>query len=436
MVNSQVGTVVHGNPDLWYVLLVACMAIPVLGKGSVTALIGVFVLLIWAILLTALKLPMLRNMWITALAWSVGQALSNYAHGQYFITFLIYVGLTIAILASGLYWIHETVKLSAASISVAVGLGWLLLKVATGVLDTVNPWKYGLSTPIAIIVIAFAYHKNASRRAIALLFVALAITSRIYDNRIQTALFALAAAAVLFVTDDPERQRTRAKKTLATLGVIVAFVYLAYPSAADEGVFGERAMVQQQRDDQNDANFLVSIRKELPMTAYLAAQNPVLGIGSYTKITRQESAEAIHFVEGFTGPISLPERVYLTGGLDDRAGYKAHTEAVSAVLFAGVLAAPFWIWLMIQNGKAMLSIARGRAVLPGLMFYMIGLVTWDLLFSPMNSNTHLTIGFLLFLIAVSVKNAARLSERHDDAKDQFLPVLAVVGMDVDDTGLK
>jgi hypothetical protein len=406
MMNAQVGKSAR-NTDVWFVLIVVCASIPILAKGSVTGLIAIFGLLIWAILPTALKLPMLRHLWITATLWSAAQAVSNYAHEQYYMTFLIYVGVTIALFASGLYWIHETVGMSITTISIAVGIGWIGARLATGVLDTSNPWKYGLATPIAITVIAYAYHKRASRRVIALIFIALAITSRVYDNRMQTGLFALAAAAVLLISDDPERQRNKAKMTLAVLAAMVAVVYVAYPSAADDGLFGDRAMLQQQRDDLNDANFLLSIRKELPLTVYLAAQNPTLGIGSYTRISRQESAEALAFVRTLTGPINPSEQVYLTGGLDDRSGYKAHSQAVSSVLFAGVLASPFWIWLLFQCWKALLSIARGRALVPGLMFYMVGVVMWDLLFSPMNNTTHLTVGFLIFLVAAGAHTVAK-----------------------------
>jgi hypothetical protein len=394
----------------WFALIVIGTAIPVVGPGSVTGLLGIFVLLLGAILVLALRIPMLRNLWTVAIVWSTGQALSNIAHGQYYVTFLIYAGITIALLASGLYWIHETVQLSATSIAIAFGVGWALLKISTGVLSSVNPWKYGLSIPIAIIVIAFAYHRRASRKFIALLFVGLAITSRYFDNRFQTALFVLAAIAVLSITSDRSRQKRRVKGTLLALAAAGAVIYIAYPSAADEGLLGERAMIQQQRDDQNDANFLLSIRKELPMTYYLAAQNPVLGIGSYSKITSSESAAAIGFVEKFTGPIDASERVYITGGLGDRAGYKAHSEAASGLLYAGVLAAPFWIWLLVQIGKALLTIVRGKAIMPGLMFYMTGLVTWDLLFSPLDGNTHLIVGFFLFIVAASAKKADAVEE--------------------------
>ncbi|MFI7169533.1 hypothetical protein [Rhodococcoides fascians] len=411
---SAVSTRSNDQP-VWLVLIAGCLAVPIAARGSITGLLVAFGFVIWAIMSTVSKTPMLKWTWVFATLWSAAQAVSNYAHGQYFVTALVYMGITIALLASGLYWIHDKAKISVALISAATAVGWIVLKLATGVLATGNPWKYGLAVPVGILVVAVAYHFRASRRTLVILLLALAVTSRVFDNRIQTALFALTAVAVLFSYDDPIRQKRRFKSTLAVLCLIIGLVYALYPIAASEGAFGARAAQQQQRDDANDANYLLSIRKELPMTAYIAAQNPVLGIGSYQRISNSESSAAVRFVEGFSGPINPSEKAYITGALDDRAGYKAHSAAVSSVMFGGLLAAPFWIFLIWVTIRGVLSVLRGNAALPALVFYMSGLIVWDALFSPLNANTHLTVGFLLFLIAAGSRQQSHApkSERSE-----------------------
>lgn len=393
--------------SIWLVLIAGCLAVPIAARGSITGLLVAFGFVIWAIMSTVSKTPILKWTWVFATLWSATQAVSNYAHGQYFVTALVYMGITIALFASGLYWIHDKAGIPVALIAAATAVGWIALKLATGVLATGNPWKYGLAVPIGILVMSLAYHFRASRRTLVVLLLALAVASRVFDNRIQTALFALTAVAVFFSYDDPERQKRRFKSTLAVLCLIVGLVYALYPVAASEGAFGARAALQQQRDDANDANYLLSIRKELPMTAYIAAQNPVLGIGSYRRISNTESSAAVRFVEGFSGPINPSEKAYITGALDDRAGYKAHSASVSSVMFGGLLAAPFWIFLLWVTIRGVLSVIRGNAVIPALVFYMSGLIVWDALFSPLNANTHLTIGFLLFLLAVGARRRSQ-----------------------------
>ncbi|QGP87133.1 hypothetical protein GKZ92_05390 [Gordonia sp. 135] len=225
--------------------------------------------------------------------------------------------------------------------------------------------------------------------------------SRIYDNRFQTALFILAAIVVILLGS---RLQGRSGILLLLAGLTAA-MYLFYPAVAISGALGERAQAQQIRDNANDASFLLSIRKELPMTAYLAGSNLPTGIGSYSAIDIEQSGRALTFVESFTGPTERSEVVYLTGGLEaSTLGYKAHSQAFSAILFAGLLAIPFWLWAGFKLLGGITNVCARRSPVPGLTFYMITLALWDTLFSPMNANTHLTLGFALFLVLLALNS--------------------------------
>lgn len=381
-------------------------AVPLVGNGSITGLILAMTITLVPILLTSLRNRQLILLWLTAVCWMIGQAYANYAADQIYLTYPLYVGYTIALLASGLFAMVVRLKIQPLDLTIAFSLGWILLKLSTGVLDTSNPWKYGLSTPIAILLLATCYRCGYRYWGIINALAALAVVSRIFDNRIQTALFAIAAVTVL-VIGNKSRANSRTRSALIAILTVGTLLYLAYPSLAIEGWFGQRAEAQQTRDNENDADFLLSIRKELPMTAYLASRNLPVGIGSYSTIGVVDTGEALAFVERFTGPIAADEIVYLSDGLELRpVGYKAHSEAFSAILYGGILAAPFWIWLVYYLIRGISCIGRKESIAPAIILYVAGTAMWDLLFSPMNNNTHLVVGFAIFIIAINQKTAS------------------------------
>lgn len=396
------GTPRNRDALLWLIGLVGAIAIPIAAGGKINLAEVAFLFLIFVILSTLRGHQFLRHLWVFALLWSGAQVVSNIVHDQGFVTAPVLAGPTVALLATGLYWMHLKLGISVPDILIAVGIGWVALEVvAGGALSSSNPWKYHLATPLAVAVLAFAYKRQWKRMTLVVLLFAFAAASRFYDSRVQTALFLVAAIALLLVTSDRVAQRKRSGKTLAFLLLGAVAVYLAYPSLAMSGYLGDRAYRQQVSYEAEDANFVLATRIEFPQVAYLVTQNPVLGIGSYAPVGRAESAASVNFVDDYISHVTPSDRNYLTRNSDGSwVGYRAHSSAMSSALYAGVLALPFWIFLLVRNARGVVRFARGQVVVPALFIYLCGLTTWDVFFSPLTNRTHMSIGVMMFLLAV------------------------------------
>ncbi|MFC0449804.1 hypothetical protein [Rhodococcus jostii] len=393
------------DPLPWLFALVFAVAIPVAGGGGVLAADVLMAIMLWPALLSLLNREIfLRRLWLVALLWSAAQVVSDLVHKQYHFSSLMYVAPVTALLATGLLWLHSQRAISVSALLVAVGAGWMILEIISGnILSSSNPWKYGLSTPVTILVLSIAYNRKMSRATIVGLLLALAVTSYLFDSRIQLALFLVCAISLCFVHDSRSKQERRTTRTIGSLLIVGFSLYSAYPAAASSGILGVRASQQQAVYDKEGANYVLATRKEFPQIAYLVSQNPVLGIGSYGALSREQRSGALEFVDSHVAPLTATDRSYLTSSASTNVGYRAHSSAMSSALYAGIFALPFWVFLLVQNGRAALRFAQGRGTVPVLLLYMCALTTWDAFFSPITNRTHLSVGITLFLLAVVMK---------------------------------
>lgn len=391
------------SASIWAIGVVVLVAVPVFGGGSIVAFEVFAVVFGWsAFIRIARHSSVLRWTWLLALLWASAQVVSNLSHAQYNLSSLMYVGPMIATIATGLYWVRRRAGLSVPAVLISFGLGWLILDVVfLGILSaSSNPWKYGLSLPVAIIVLAAASRVNVGRISMILLLMLLAVVSLVFDSRLQTALFLVCALAT-WLTSAGTNSQEKGKGILAIVGIasIVAGVYWIYPSAALSGSLGDRAYRQQVSYESDGSNYVLATRKEFPQIAYLVSQNPILGIGSYAPLDRTQRADALEFVDKYVAHLTPLDRTYLTSSATTNVGYRAHSAAMSSALFAGVLTLPFWVFLLVQNMRGVRRFARGSAVVAPLALYFFLLSTWDSFFSPINNVTHLSIGVTLYLVA-------------------------------------
>lgn len=403
------------NASLWLIGVAALTAMPIFGGGSILAF-EVFVIVFgWtAFFAITRENSVLRWVWLLAFLWSAAQIVSNISHGQYYVSSLMYAGPMIATVATGLFWLRGRFAISTSALMVAVGVGWLVLEIGASEIlsNSANPWKYGLSTPVAIIALALVNRRRVSKVPTVAVLMVLAVISLIYDSRLQTALFLVCALAVTLTTSQGiTRGGSRGLVAMVGLGLIVGGVYWAYPSAALSGALGQRAYQQQVSYETDGSNYVLATRKEFPQMAYLVSQNATLGIGSYAQLDREQRADALAFVNDNIAPLTETDRNYLTSAASTNTGYRAHSAAMSSALYAGVLSLPFWIFILIQNLRGIRRFVQGSTVVPALTLYLCLLTTWDAFFSPITNRTHLTIGVTLFLLAVTFDAAKPAAQR-------------------------
>lgn len=382
-------------------MLAATIAVPVISAGTVVLADLIFGVAAVSMLFTVASNNVIRNLWIVAGLWSAAQIASNLLHDKGLITAPVLAGPTIIILATTLYWMHTRLKFSVPDLVIAAGIGWIALEFVVGrVSSTDNIWKYSLATPVAITAIAMAYRMQAGKWTVVGILLALTGVSLYYDSRLQMGLFLITALVVSFLAT---RQSGRRRQTTGAFFAFLAAalgIYLAYPAVAASGLIGERAQNQQIVYDEEGVNFLLATRMEFPQMAYLASNHLGTGIGSYQPIDRMEALAALQFVDENIAPLSNNDETYLLNDKYNMSGYRAHSSAMSSILYAGILAAPFWTYLLFQNGRALWWTTRNRGIAPALLIYMCLLTSWDTFYSPLSNRSHIGLGITFFLLAV------------------------------------
>lgn len=388
-----------------FLVIALGIAIPLVGNGRLLALHALLVLIGPVVLAFSLRHRGLRALWIVVALWSAAQLVSDLVHGLPIPSAVLLAGPTIAALASGLFWIHQRAPLSLPATLIAAGLGWIALEVIAGeAVASGNPWKFGFSTPVIVLALALAYRRRVNRHGIILLLIALAGVSLYFDSRTQTGLL-LIAAAVVAALRVQSGQRKGSSRPLIVLLIAAAVAYTAYPAAAVSGLLGDRAQQQQLTYTQQDANFLLATRLEMPQMAYLSVRHFGLGVGSYNAISDEEANAALEFLDKNVAPLSSAQQSYLVNYPAGSPGYNTHSQALTSVLFAGFLAIPFWVYLGALIWRALRRLASQAATMPALLVFLSALSVWDALFSPYATRSHITFAITIFVATAVLNNS-------------------------------
>lgn len=388
------------------VLLTATIAVPVYSSGLLLGVHVLCVLILIPLAVFAFRDRLLCGLWIVASLWSFAQLVSDWTNGTQIGSQPTVIGPATALLATYLVWLARENRIQPASILIAVSLGWFAVGVVVGDAATRgNAWKYGLAYPAALFVLAIAQRLNAKRGVYVLILVALAGVSLLADARFAAGLFLVTAALVLLFRPSTPDKKPRSRITLVLALAAILCVYFAYPTIALSGSLGDRAYEQQVRYEAEGADFLIATRMELPQMAALAIQNPVLGVGANGVVTAEESAQALDFVNGLV-PLTQQDIFYLQSENAGSTGYRAHSAAMASFLYAGFLALPFWIFLIVRSVKGISQIARGVGYFAAPALFLVGLAGWDMFFSPLTNRMHLELGVLFFVLWVVNDRAA------------------------------
>jgi hypothetical protein len=407
--------------------LLVGVAIPLYNKGVILAVEALFLLISPVIIPTISSSRFLKMLWALSALWSASQIVSDIVHSTQMFSAPTFVGPSVALLASGLFWVHDNFRISVSAILIAVGLGWVCLELIAGqAMASSNPWKYGMSTPVVVTILAFAHARKFKRRSILVLLIVLAGISLRFDSRLETGLL-LACAAGLFVVGKQNGVGSRGWWRLGLLAAAALGMYFAYPSIALSGLLGDRAYAQQVLYESQGSNFLLATRLEFPQMIYLVAQHPWLGIGSYAGLSTGEAFAALGFLNDYVAPLSQNAQQYLLNPSEGYPGYNTHSAAMGSVLFAGILALPFWIFLLWSILRSAWSFTKGRVIVPALLIYMCGLTSWDTFFSPLTTRSHVSLAVTVFLVGVNSAWRKKDSEILDSKPVMLGPAADVKG---------
>lgn len=329
-------------------------------------------------------LAILGGVWLTVFSASSHET----APGQ---AVTICVGLVGILCSIGFVLWCRTV-LPDAQVALWFGVG-LLFGVSPGSdLYAANPWRFGYSVALTIIVLAVA--RLTGRRWLELVAVAgFTVIAAVTDARSSFAILLFTALLVLWQLRPGTRTRAvSAARVVLALGVLALVVYNLGQALILDGALGQDTQLRSSAQMQTSGSLILGGRPELAATAALMAHQPI-GFGAGTAPNAHDILAAKTGLSAIGyDPNNNYVDVYMFGG---------HVELHSIVgdlwawfgLAGLALAAAFVVLILRGLGHAV-----GSGTAAAVVIYLGIKLLWALLFGPLYSSATLiiiTIGLVM-----------------------------------------
>lgn len=290
--------------------------------------------------------------------------------------------------AGALVWARSV--LGSARMALLFGCGVLVS--VTLRMSPDNPWKFSLSLPVTICILALCWWRRAPRLELAAM-AALALVSALNDSRSASSIMATALLILAWQRlRGAMRLRSSALRVVVNLVVLGLTTYFAMQAFILEGYLGERAQMRSEAQIRLTGSLLLGGRPEIGATlALLQAAPGGYGIGviaNFSDIYVAKSGMARLNYDPNNGYV---ER-YMFGG-----GFEMHSVAGDLWIRFGLMGLVFMLamlWLVLSNTAGRLAAGRGKALTTVLAIQVV----WDACFSPFYTTAQLTMMLALALL--------------------------------------
>jgi hypothetical protein len=281
------------------------------------------------------------------------------------------------------------------------------------------PWKFGLSggaNLVAVLISALLF--NRRRYLLALLFmVGISAVNLAQDYRSPVLFLLLTVSLSIPVIPEqigpwrvlpPPGTRMRLV-VLASMAIITSLAAGSMVQfLSSRGYLGDEAQQKNEMESHVKGGILLGGRPEIQVSSRAVLDSPILGHGSWAKDFQY--VDMLNDIEFENGMDVDPDVDYMeedSGGL-----IPTHSHLMGAWVWAGVLGAVFWaymLWLML---KATVQLAVIRPFYGPLFMFLVTSMVWDIIFSPFGTTRRITESVLIVialdLIAVRAHSAQTL----------------------------
>lgn len=282
-------------------------------------------------------------------------------------------------------------RASDPAVAVAFGIG-MVLGINTGGRFAENPWRFGFSVPLIVLLLGLAWMAGRGLLQV-VLTLALAGVSAASGGRSTSAMLVL--AAVVTVQQLVGRDRTgavsRFRAVVLVGGLVVALYYLGQAAILD-GYLGKDAQERTQEQIALSGSLIAGARPEIGATTALVEHRPYgFGAGTFPNTSDLLAAKAGMAELRYDPDNGYVER-YMFG-----SGIELHSTAADLWAAYGVLGAALAVavlWVVLRGYTEAFSTHAASALLT----YLAIRTVWNLLFSPLTSSVTLlalAVGLLL-----------------------------------------
>lgn len=262
-----------------------------------------------------------------------------------------------------------------------------------------NPWKFGLSVPIAILLLGLSWWIGRRWLDIVLL-VTLSLISAANDSRSAAAMFLMAAAIVTMQRIPVARGRAHAWWALGRMAIVGYLVFLLAQAAILEGYLGTSTEQRSEAQIEASGSLILGGRPELGATVSLLLRQP----GGYGSGTSPSMTDVLVAKSGMSSLGYDPNNGYVERYMFS-PGFEVHSIIGDVWILFGVVGLA---WLLVTVGFALFGVSSRLTDrrISGLELFLGIRTVWDLFFSPLPSSL---VTMTLFFAVVLVNSARTAS---------------------------
>jgi hypothetical protein len=292
--------------------------------------------------------------------------------------------LSLGVLASVGLIVWARTLMHDATVAVWFGLGMVAGINPGSTLFSTNPWKFGLSVPLAVLLLALAW--RSGRRWVAVIFlVALIVMAGTNDARSELAILLLVLLVVLWDLRPDTGRRGSVASTLLALAGLAVVVYQAGQALILEGYLGESTRQRTERQLDEAGSVIAGGRPELGAATALFQHHPWgFGSGTLPNLTEIQVAK--------TGMAALnydPDNGYVENYMFG-SSYELHSvmgDLWTRFGLAGILLTVAILTILL----AAAGTAMTHRMAAALLVYVVVKSLWNIPFSPLFSAVPLLV---------------------------------------------
>jgi hypothetical protein len=290
--------------------------------------------------------------------------------------------------------------------------GVLTFFIAPNVYAADLPWKFGLGTPITLLVCLTA-GMLAPRKPIAsvIMLAAIGAINVFLGFRSLGALCAAAAIYSYFRLSprlaDRRLGKRRAVMTIAGLAAGVWGISAMYAHGVQSGWFGGIEQEKYEIQSSGALGILLGGRSDILASSVAIIDSPLLGHGSWAKDPM------------YTGILfeSMEELGYEnTNVAFENEDYviPSHSYLFGAWVESGIVGAVFWVWVLWLAARALVR-ATGREPLFPFFAFIGMLLIWNVLFSPYGADSRFTATYAVYAMIIFALHTQAQKRTHAHA---------------------
>jgi hypothetical protein len=315
------------------------------------------------------------------------------ARGWLSVVFTIVDFVAILIIISG-----ERRRILLFTAGLAVGYA-LTYRLAPSPYAEADPWKFGVATPITLLIVLLSCHRAASRHFIpAALLLGAGMLNFAFGFRSLGGVCLLAsaylAAQAFSRRSGPLRVTLLRVVGLCLIGIVsAALLITAYGHAARDGFLGAPAAQKYSQESSGKFGVLLGGRPELFVSSRAIADSPLIGHGSWAKDPKYTNELlSVLYRNGYQPSGGLLYGIRHSGFL-----IPSHSFLFQSWVEAGLLGAVFWFLVLALTVTTLIGSFKERPLLSPLLAFLSVLLIWNIFFSPYGADQRIVA---MFTVAV------------------------------------